>query len=577
MCGIAGIVAEHLRDLRGPELVRGMVGVQQHRGPDGEGMFAGERCWLGHRRLAILDPTAAGAQPMSSTDGRWTIVFNGEIFNYLELRSQLGGEFRSGSDTEVLLRACAAWGVEKSLERSVGMFAFGLWDAEERVLTLVRDRVGEKPLVYFHRPGMIAFASELKALEPFHERRLDPAAVDAYLALGYVPAPLAIFRGCQKLEPGHLLRFRNGQAEVRRWWQPESARPEAPCLSREQRMQNLRERVADAVRLRLRSDVPVAVFLSGGVDSSIIAAECVRQGASPEAFTADFGDGHPDLAYAARVARHLGLRHEALRIDPHRPAQDFDRLLWHFDEPFGDSSAIPTFALARALKGRCRVVLNGEGGDEAFGGYRHYEHVAAKQAIKAVAAAAGLADGTASVYVESKVAFRRQDRNRLLNGNARGNSLSSLLQREGYRVPPGSALKKAMWSDRHLYLPNDLTYKVDIALAASGVEGRAPFLDHRLLEWAQSLPEGELVRGREKKILLRDAYRALLPAGVLGRAKQGFGAPVEMWLDGPLSALVREALPCPLLDADGQRSLNGQKQWMMLALSLWARQWRATW
>ena len=554
-----------------------MIGVQRHRGPDGEGMFADSHCALGHRRLAILDLSSAGAQPMTSADRRWTIVFNGEVFNYVELRGQLGGEFRSGSDTEVLLRACAEWGVEKALERSVGMFAFGLWDAHERTLTLARDRVGEKPLVYFHRPGMIAFSSELKALEPFHERRLDAAAMDAYLALGYVPAPLAIFRGCRKLEPGHLLRYKDGQAELRRWWRPENARREAPRRSRSDLIEDLRALAGDAVRLRLRSDVPVAIFLSGGVDSSIIAAECVRHGSKPEAFTADFGGGHPDPAHAALVAQHLGLRQEVLRIDPRRAALDFEKLLWHYDEPFADSSAIPSFALAQELKGRYRVVLNGEGGDEAFGGYRHYEHVAAKQAIKAAAAAVGLADGAASVYVESKAAFRQGERNRLLNGNAGGNSFSWLLGREGYRIPPGSALKRAMWSDRHLYLPNDLTYKVDIALAASGVEGRAPFLDHRLLEWAQLLPEGELVRGRDKKVLLRDAYRGLLPAEVLGRAKRGFGAPIETWLDGPLRDLARDAIPCPLLEADGQRSLNGQRRWMVLALSLWARQWGATW
>ncbi|HVO99152.1 MAG TPA: asparagine synthase (glutamine-hydrolyzing) [Bryobacteraceae bacterium] len=577
MCGIAGVAGENYGHHRGRELVRGMIEVQRHRGPDSEGTFADSHCTLGHRRLAILDLTVAGAQPMTSTDGRWTIVFNGEIFNYLELREQLGGEFRSGSDTEVLLRACAEWGVEKALERSVGMYAFGLWDARERALTLARDRVGEKPLVYFHRPGMIAFASELKALDPFHERRLDPMAMDAYLALGYVPAPLAIFRHCRKLEPGHLVFYKNGQAELRRWWRPENARREAPRRSREELIEDLRARVADAVRLRLRSDVPVAIFLSGGVDSSIIAAECVRQGSKLEAFTADFGDGHPDLEHATLVARHLGLQQEVLPVDARRSAQDFEKLLWYYDEPFADSSAIPAFALAHELRGRYRVVLNGEGGDETFGGYRHYERITAKQAIKAAAAAMGFADGATSVYVESKAAFRQEERNCLLNGNGGGNSLSWLLKREGYRVPKGSALKKAMWSDRHLYLPNDLTYKIDIALAASGVEGRAPFLDHRLLEWAQSLPERELVAGREKKVLLRDAYRDQLPARVLGRVKQGFGAPIERWLAGPLRELALEATPCPLLEADRQRNLKGQKLWMMVALAQWARRWSATW
>lgn len=574
MCGIAGVVG----DGRAAELVRGMIDVQAHRGPDGEGIFAdpSRDAALGHRRLAILDLSEAGTQPMTSADGRWTIVLNGEVFNYIELRRELSGPFRSGTDTEVLLGACAEWGVEKTLGRAVGMFAFALWDARERELTLARDRVGEKPLVYFHHGRALAFASELKALSAFHDRRLDAQAMDAYLALGYVPAPLAIFRGCRKLEPGHMLRFKDGRIDIRRWWQPEHAA--AGCEpSRVERVERLRSAVADAVRLRLRADVPLAIFLSGGVDSSVIAAECARQGARIAAFTADFGGGHPDLAHAIRVARHLGLRHEVLPIDPGRALEGFGRLLWHYDEPFADSSSIPTFALAEALEGRYKVVLNGEGGDEAFGGYRHYEHIAAKQAVKAAAAAVGLADGSTDVYVESKTSFREGERTRLLNGSFSGNTLSWLLRREGYATPRSSALKRALWSDRHLYLSNNLTYKIDIALAGFGIEGRAPFLDHRLLEWTQSLPEDELVKGREKKVLLREAYENDLPPEVLRRPKQGFGAPLEKWLAGPLRERAREVTPCPLLDPSPQRNLKGQKLWTMVALAEWARQWRATW
>lgn len=574
MCGIAGVIG----DGRAAELVRGMIDVEAHRGPDGEGIFtcpSGDAA-LGHRRLAILDLSDAGRQPMTSQDGRWTIVLNGEIFNYVELRSELNGRFQSGTDTEVLLRACVEWGVEKALARAVGMFAFALWDGRGRELTLARDRVGEKPLVYFHHARMLAFASELKALAAFHDRRLDSQAMDAYLALGYVPAPLAIFRGCRKLAPGHLLRFRDGSVEVRRWWRPAQAAAGRE-RTRPERVERLRSLVTDAVRLRLRAEVPVAIFLSGGVDSSVIAAECARQGARLQAFTADFGGGHPDLAHATRVAAHLRLPHEVLRIDPDKVLAAFPKLLWHYDEPFADSSSISTFALAEALEGRYKVVLNGEGGDEAFGGYRHYEYIAAKQAIKAAAAAVGLADGSTNVYVESKTAFRESERTRLLNGSFSGNSLAWLLRRESYVTPPLSALKRALWSDRHLYLSNDLTYKMDIALAAKGIEGRAPFLDHRLLEWTQSLAAEELVHGREKKVLLRAAYERDLPPEVLRRPKQGFGAPIEKWLAQPLRELVREVTPCPLLEPGPQKNLHGQKLWTVVALAQWARQWRATW
>jgi asparagine synthase (glutamine-hydrolysing) len=574
MCGIAGVVG----DRHAAEKVREMVEVQTHRGPDGAGVFLdplGDVA-LGHRRLAILDLSDAGAQPMTSEDGLWTIVLNGEIFNYVELRRELGGPFRSGTDTEVLLRACVEWGVEKTLARTIGMFAFALWDSRARELTLARDRVGEKPLVYFHQEHVLAFSSELKALARFHDRRLDADALDAYLALGYIPAPLAIFRGCRKLEPGHLLRFKDGRVDTRRWWNPElAAKSEKTTVAG--RLERLQSLVADAVRLRLRADVPVAIFLSGGVDSSVIAAECARQGSKLEAFTADFGNGHPDLPSSVRVAEHLGLRHEILRIDPAEALAGFHQLLWHYDEPFADSSTIPSFALARALRGHYKVVLNGEGGDEAFGGYRHYEHIAAKQVLKAAAAAVGLTDGATNVYVESKTAFRAVERTRLLNGSSTGNSLSRLLRREGYRAPAGTALQRAMWSDRQLYLPNDLTHKMDIALAGNGIEGRAPFLDHRLLEWAQTLASGDLVRGRRKKILLRAAYRDQLPPGVLDRTKQGFGAPIGEWLAGPLRAMAREVTPCPLLQPGPQQNLTGQRLWTMVAFAQWARQWRATW
>jgi asparagine synthase (glutamine-hydrolysing) len=317
--------------------------------------------------------------------------------------------------------------------------------------------------------------------------------------------------------------------------------------------------------------------LSGGVDSSVIAAECARQGSKLEAFTADFGEGHPDLAHAVQVAEHLGLRHEVLRIDPNEAAAGFRQLMWHYDEPFADSSAIPSFALAHTLKGRYKVVLNGDGGDEAFGGYRHYEHIAAKQALKAAAAAVGFTDGATNVYVESKTTFRESERARLLNGSFTGNSLSWLLRREGYEARSRAALKRAMWSDRQLYLPNNLTYKMDIALAGNGVEGRAPFLDHRLLEWTQSLPDRELVNGREKKVLLRAAYAGDLPKNVLRRPKQGFGAPIEKWLDGPLGELASEVFRCPLLARDRQSNLRGQKLWTMVAFAGWAREWRASW
>jgi asparagine synthase (glutamine-hydrolysing) len=585
-------------------LVEAMLGDLGHRGPDGAGVFVDGDLALGHRRLAILDLSERGGQPMSSRDGRWTIALNGEIFNYLELRDELSGgfgaTFETGTDTEVLLEACAGWGVEKALERANGMFAFALWDSRERELTLARDRVGEKPLVYaLTGPGgaTLVFASELKALRRSSERRLDPAAVDAYLALGYIPAPLAIFRDCRKLAAGHLLRVRNGSVAIRRWWFPENARPKR-AAAKVERAAELRELLGDAVRLRLRSDVPVALLLSGGVDSSVIAAECARLDARPRAFTVIFGGDDRDARYARLAARRFDLEHEMVEVSARSITGEIENILRHYDEPFADSSALPSFALARALRGRYKVALNGDGGDEAFGGYRHYQRIEWKQAAKAVAAAAGLVDGRGAGavgrYVESKALFRAADRARLLNGNAdigtgggAGGkvSLRALIGRDEFLAQAGGgggALKRALWSDRHLYLANDLTYKMDIALGAHGIEGRGPFLDARVLEWAQELDAGELVRGGRQKILLRKAYRGLVPDQILDRPKLGFGAPIGRWLAGPLAEFARDVGECRLLERVPRKRLGrdrmaGDREWALVAFANWAREWRATW
>ena len=592
MCGIAGVLGVDARCSE--ERVAEMVAKLRHRGPDGSGIFGDREAILGHCRLAIVGLGEAGCQPMTSRDGRWTITFNGEIFNFIEMRSQLRGDFRrdfrSNTDTEVLLEACAAWGVEEALRRAAGMFAFAIWDRHERELTLARDRLGEKPLVYFWDGKILAFASELKALDGFHNRELNPGAVDTYLGLGYVPAPEAIFRHCRKLSPGHLLRLRAGDSpRPQRWWFPAETPAEAYGSVADRRAR-LRQQVSQAVEQRLRADVPIALGLSGGVDSSVIAAECVRQGAHPDAFTVRFGaDTAPDVGtdawYARQVARHLGLRHHVIDggalETPAAMEELVGRMVAHYDEPLADSSALPTLALARCVAGSYKVILDGDGGDEAFGGYKHYQYVAAKQAVKAVAAAAGLCDGRgggwSGVYVESKAVFRARQRAQLLNGHGVGNCLPQTLRHRAAQAATGSALQRALATDRELPLANGLNYKMDIALGAFGMEGRAPFLDHRVVEWAQHLPARDLVRGRQKKVLLRAAYAEDFPKGLLDRPKQGFGAPIGAWLAGPLRGLVTDCLPCPLLDHGGNAGWDGQRLWTLVLFAAWARHWRATW
>ena len=579
MCAIAGVAGGADARVK----VARMLAAQAHRGPDGAGVFApNSETALGHARLAVLDLSPAGAQPMTSRDGRWTIVCNGEIFNYRELRAELetnsgSGVWRSSSDTEVLLEACATWGFERALDRATGMFAFALWDAREREMILARDRIGEKPLVYSEHRGTLVFASELKALRDVYGGSVDEAGLDVYLALGYVPAPLTIFRGIRKLPGGHRLRWKNGRCSVERWWFPERSRPVLACTP-PARLEEASSLIADAVRIRLRSDVPLALALSGGVDSTVIAAEVARQQVRVDAFTVISDGDETDLQYAKAAAQRYGLRHDVLHAPAASAARRVVDAAERFDEPFADSSALGALELSRSLAGRYKVVLNGDGGDEAFGGYRHYSGIEIKQAIKAAAAAVGLVDGSSatSVYVESKVTFRETERRRLLG--AQTGALAGLLTSDQFlRAFPGrSALKRALWTDRHLSLANGLTHKMDIAMGAYGLEGRSPLLDHRILEWAQQLPAKDLVCGAKKKVLLREIYREDLPPEISARAKHGFGAPIGKWLAGPLREMVNDLLPCPLLNSEPQAHARGQRLWTLLTLAQWAKCWRAT-
>jgi len=598
VCGIVGVIDHRKRVSR--EVLNAMRDCLAHRGPDDQGSYINSRCsvGLGHRRLSILDLSPSGHQPMSTPDGRLTIVFNGEIYNYLELRDELraqGQRFTTGTDTEVLLRGYEAWGV-KALDRLAGMFAFAIWDDRDESLLLARDRVGKKPLVYFQDGNTLAFASELKALLLFPSCRaqLDPAGVEAYLAFGYIPAPLTVFKNIRKLEPGHYLRVLRDRAEVVRYWFPERANQPA-ARSRGERIEQLRALFRESVKIRLRSDVPLAIFLSGGIDSAAVAAECCAQGQKLRALTSTFDHDHTDLPYGTKVAQHLGLEQEVIHTNGDGIGDDIYRIVWHYDEPFADSSNIPSYYISQAVKGRFKVVLNGDGGDEAFGGYPRYEHVAVRQFVKGLATMIGARDGRGrgpwQRYFQSRSTFVRSKRTALLGGWAPRNCAVTRLIAENpflsaYR--PSDAIHMALGGDRHIYLAHDLLFKMDIALMAHHTEGRSPFLDHRLLEWAQNLPADDLVVGREKKVLLREALRGRLPSEVLARAKHGFAAPMVPWLQGPLRPLCDEHLPTHLLEREPQESAlaafrrtqgreGADQVWALLMFAIWANQWRANW
>jgi len=582
MCGIAGRLNFEPGRVVDPGLIQRMCDVQAHRGPDDAGVWCDGPVGLGHRRLSILDLSAAGHQPMSDGRSLW-IVFNGEIYNHVELRRDLeflGCEFRSQTDTEVVLHLYRRYGVE-CLERLRGMFAFAIWDARRRELFLARDRVGKKPLSYFSDAEGITFASEIKALlqDPRVEREPDPVAIHHYLTYQSVPAPLCAFAGIRKLPPGHYLLARDGRVDVRRYWKLNYLPKFQARTARERRHLEveLLDRLEEAVAVRLRSDVPLGAFLSGGVDSSAVVAMMCRRASGPvRTFSIGFDDGaHDELAFARTVAAKFDTCHTEFTVRP-SAVEVLPKLVWHYDEPFADASAIPTYYVSELAREHVTVVLNGDGGDECFAGYDRY---VANQLARRL--------GPLNPLLGSAAFRRGLD---LLPHGAGSGSLGSRLKRFvgplsrspqarnaawlaqfdpeakrhlysaafRHRVGPGDAEEllyaryaeadadnftdATLYSDLTTYLPDTLLVKVDIASMANSLEARSPFLDHEFMEFAARLPEDMKLSGGRTKVALKRALRGVVPDAVLDRRKMGFNAPVGRWLRGELRELSHELL-----------------------------------
>ena len=536
-----------------------MSAALQHRGPDDDGVWtdAGAGIALAFRRLAILDLSQAGAQPMLSASGRYVIVFNGEIYNFQRLRDELGlRDLRGRSDTEVLLACVEAWGIERAVQRFIGMFAFALWDREMRTLTLVRDRMGIKPLYYALTPRGVSFASELKALGG---GEIDRGALALYMRYGYVPAPHAIYRGTAKLLPGTMLTIHaGGRAEHRAYWDSartaEHAAANRFAGSDDEALAAVETLLADAVRLRMIADVPLGVFLSGGIDSPLITALMARETANVATFTIGFEGLADEAPDAAAIARHLGTRHTEAIIGSGDVLDAIPLMASIYDEPFGDSSAIPTYLVSRLARQHVTVALSGDGGDELFGGYHRYflgqrldQRVArvprplrrpAGRALRAVARVAtrNLRDrlrglGDALVLDDPIARFRREvatDLVEVTEAEARGVPLTEQLPRIG------NPTELMMYLDAISFLPDDILTKVDRASMAVGLEAREPLLDHRMVELAWSLPLSMKMRGAGGKWILRRLLSRHLPPALIGAGKQGFGLPIDAWLRGPL-------------------------------------------
>jgi asparagine synthase (glutamine-hydrolysing) len=641
VCGICGIVATGTPSGSVPDLKRAverMCAALKHRGPDDEGLeilkSGGEGeplAVLGHRRLSIID-LEGGHQPMCNEDGSVWTVYNGEIYNFGDLRRHLMGSghaFQTRCDTECLVHLFEERGREL-VDELRGMFAFAVWDAGRRNLTLARDRLGQKPLFYWHDDarGIFAFASELKALleVPGFRRSVNPQALSDYLTFQYVPHPQCIFRSARKLPPGHVLRFEPTSERIvlNRYWRPEFRADQR--TSPRQFREELRAELTDAIRLRMISDVPLGAFLSGGVDSSITVALMSELMDRPvRTFSIGFETPRFDESEeAALVARHCGTHHTSETLRP-RALEVLPELVWHYDEPFADSSAIPTYYVSRLARRHVKVVLTGDAGDECFAGYPRYAAVRLGQLFDRLPGAIRhVADPRLwqrlPTSIEAKTPLRRLRRlmlalrhspqRRYLNwasifGTDRKTRLLTCGMRDAVdfaspekflgryygEVPDEDIVQRTTYVDLMSYLPCDLLTKVDMASMAHGLEARSPFLDHRVVELAGRIPVRQklrfTMRGLEGKRILKETFKSMLPRPIIERRKMGFGVPIGEWFRGELRGLVGDMLlsrrscergyfePAAVRrlveDHVEGRADHGYRLWALLMLELWHR------
>lgn len=617
MCGITGIAATIPVSAR--ERLAEARDTLVHRGPDDLGeWWSPDSCvGLGHRRLSIIDLSPAGHQPMVSLQQDLSIVYNGEIYNYRALREQLadrGHRFLSDSDTEVILAAYREWG-SQCLERLHGMFAMALYDLRSRRLLLARDRAGEKPLFYAASQGAIRFASELKALfaDPSLPRRLDWKAFDCYLADGYVAGDACIVQGLKKLPPAHALEFdvSTGRSRVWRYWKPPGFIPQSTA-SEEALLQELEQLLGDAVRMQLVADVPVGVLLSGGVDSSLITALAAAANRTVRTFTVRFpGHGaHDETEHARLVSGYFGTHHLEIEADASNVSL-LPRLATQFDEPVTDSSMVPTYLVSQAVRQHCTVALGGDGGDELFGGYPHYDRLLRMQrAVSAVprwvrSATGSVASHVVPVGMKGRSWMRAVGtdlntdvppvmqildvvaRRRLMRGNHRWKPVAeaALKRRCDYQ---GGLLERATRLDFQTYLAEDLLVKVDRASMLASLEVRAPMLDVSVIEFAFGrVPPHLKATLHARKILLKRLAARLLPPAFDQARKQGFSIPLSNWLKGgPWRDFFRDVLldgganwfdrrfVARLLEVEGKGRDNSERLFGLVMFELWRREYR---
>ena len=633
MCGFAGAFDRGTEAAAWPGILGAMARSLAHRGPDDEGLWHDPEAAVGlaFRRLAIVDLTAEGHQPMLSASGRFVIAFNGEVYNFEALREELaatGARFRGHSDTEVMLAAIEQWGVERAVPRFVGMFAFALWDRSLRQLHLVRDRIGIKPLYWGWTRGALLFGSELTALRrhPSFAAGLDRDAVASFLRFNYVPAPFAIFEGFRKLEPGCIRTFdlaagaRGGEGRLTAYWslaEVASAGIARPFAGDDRdAVDELERRLEESVALRMIADVPLGAFLSGGVDSSLVVALMqARASGKVRTFTIGFDEKEYDEApYARDVAARLGTEHTERSVSASEALEAVPRIASLFDEPFADSSQVPTLLVSELARRHVTVSLSGDGGDELFAGYKRYALFedlqrslgrlprgvrkvlakllgalpvgpanvlfsfadpllrrygsggAAGDKIRKLAELLALPDERA-LYVNLLSHWKNPER--LVAGSV---ERPRLADRADQRPPFRDAVHPLMFDDMLAYLPDDILVKVDRTSMSVGLEARVPILDHRVVEFAWSLPLAFKARDRGSKWALRQVLYRHLPKELIDRPKMGFGLPIDVWLRGPLKTWAGDLLSASSLKRDGlldpgpivgkwREHLSGRRNW----------------
>ena len=578
MCGIVGFVSKISSSMDRSVLDR-MNAAIAHRGPDDDGFYVKDGVALGMRRLAIID-VASGQQPIHNSDKTKWIVFNGEIYNYQELRKDLekrGHRFYTNSDTEAIVHLYDEYGSD-CLGHLRGMFALAIWDTADKSLFLARDRVGKKPILYSRQDnGDLIFGSEFQALlqHPDISREVDLEAIDSYLSSLCIPAPRTAFKQIRKLEPGHWLRWKDGEIETKRYWQPDFSHKIK--ISEEDAIEETTRILRESTKLRMISEVPLGAFLSGGVDSSIIVALMAQESSQPvKTFSIGFEEqDFSELKYAKRVAEHVGAEYNEFVVRPNA-MEVIPTLVEHYGEPYADSSAIPTYYVSKETRKHVTVALNGDGGDESFAGYERYAAMQMAEAYNR------MPKTLRKFFIENPVNLlptselkrsRFRDAKRFLQAatlpkteryfrwnstfsremksdlytddfaaSVSGHNASENMDRWFGKANGSGILDAALLTDQMTYLPNDLLVKVDIASMANSLEARSPFLDHKLIEFAASLPEDMKMRRFQTKSLLKKVAARLVPKEVVYRRKMGFGVPIGKWFRGDLKDFVRSVL-----------------------------------